>query len=67
MFNGTSTFGTIAFVVLGGALLTSSVGGITGIIGAVIGLYFVASFTNTLSARDRRERGGTRNRRRRRR
>ncbi len=67
MFDGTRTFGTVAFVVLGGAILTSSVGGSTGIIGALIGLYFVKQFCNGLTARDRRGRGGTRNRRRRRR
>ena len=66
MFDAPRVMGTLCVVFIGGYILTSSIGGFAGAVGIGIALYYTSGFVNSLDRRQRRERGPSRHRNRRR-
>ena len=66
MFDAPRVMGTLCVVFIGGYILTSAIGGFAGAVGIGIALYYTSGFVNSLDRRQRRERGPSRQRNRRR-
>lgn len=66
MFDAPRVLGTFMVITVGGYLLTHTIGGLPGLIGIGIALYYFSGFVNSLDRRQRNEQRGTSRRRNRR-